>query len=87
MFPRNTIRGWTNGCSLRSKATPVGSGPLKWAAILLQGLCTLVAIAMVHSDNRPTCAIAMAIFATGGQNSSGRSFQARLRGPSADHRL
>ena len=38
---------------------------VKWAAILLQGLCTLVAIAMVHSDNRLTCAIALAIFATG----------------------
>jgi positive regulator of sigma E activity len=38
---------------------------VKWAAILLQGLCTLVAIAMVHSDNRLTCAIALAMFATG----------------------
>src|SRR5262245_34480934 len=38
---------------------------VKWAAILLQGLCTLIAIAMVHSDNRLTCAIALAIFATG----------------------
>jgi positive regulator of sigma E activity len=40
-------------------------GPVKWAAILLQGLCTLIAIAMVHSDNRLTCAIAVALFATG----------------------
>lgn len=38
---------------------------VKWAAILLQGLCTLIAIAMVHSDNRLTCAIALTIFATG----------------------
>jgi hypothetical protein len=38
---------------------------VKWAAILLQGLCALVAIAMVHSDNRLTCAIALTIFATG----------------------
>ena len=29
------------------------------------GLCTLVAIAMVHSDNRLACAIAMTLFATG----------------------
>ena len=29
-------------------------GAVKWTAILLQGLCTLVAIAMVHSDNRLT---------------------------------
>jgi Protein of unknown function (DUF4239) len=40
-------------------------GPVKWAAILLQGLCALIAIALVHSDNRLTCAIAVAIFATG----------------------
>jgi uncharacterized MnhB-related membrane protein len=40
-------------------------GPVKWAAILLQGLCALIAIAMVHSDNRLSCAIAVAIFATG----------------------
>ncbi len=40
-------------------------GPVKWAAILLQGLCTLIAIAMVHSDNRHACAIAVAMFATG----------------------
>ena len=40
-------------------------GSVKWAAILLQGLCTLVAIAMVHSDNRLTCGIALTLFATG----------------------
>jgi multisubunit Na+/H+ antiporter MnhC subunit len=33
--------------------------------ILLQGLCALIAIAMVHSDNRTTCAIALTIFAAG----------------------
>lgn len=36
-----------------------------WAVILLQAFCTLVAIAMVHSDNRLTCAITLTIFATG----------------------
>jgi len=40
-------------------------GRVKWAGILLQGLCTLVAIAMVHSDNRLSCAIALTLFATG----------------------
>jgi len=40
-------------------------GPVKWAAILLQGLFTLIAIAIVHSDNRLTCAMALAMFATG----------------------
>lgn len=39
--------------------------PIKWAALLLQALCTLIAIAMVHSDNRLTCGIALTLFATG----------------------
>jgi multisubunit Na+/H+ antiporter MnhC subunit len=39
--------------------------PVKWIGLLLQGLCALIAIAMVHSDNRTTCAIALAMFATG----------------------
>jgi len=38
---------------------------VKWATILVQGLCTLIAIATVHSDNRLACAIALALFATG----------------------
>jgi hypothetical protein len=40
-------------------------GPVRWAAILLMGFCALIAIAIVHSDNRLTCAIAVALFATG----------------------
>jgi hypothetical protein len=40
-------------------------GPVKWAAILLMGLCALIAIAIVHSNDRLTCAIAVALFATG----------------------
>ena len=40
-------------------------GTVKWAGILLQGLITLVAIAMVHSDNRLACAITLSLFATG----------------------
>ena len=38
---------------------------VKWAAILVQALCALIAIAMVHSDNKLTCAIALTLFATG----------------------
>jgi len=38
---------------------------IKWAALMLQGLCALIAVAMVHSDNRLTCGIALALFATG----------------------
>jgi hypothetical protein len=40
-------------------------GTVKWVGILLQGLCTLVAFAIVHSDNRLARAIALALFATG----------------------
>ena len=35
------------------------------AVWLLQAICTLIAIAMVHSDNRLASAIAMTLFATG----------------------
>jgi uncharacterized protein DUF4239 len=40
-------------------------GSVKWAGLLLQGLCTLIAVAMVHSDNRLTCGIALTLFGTG----------------------
>jgi Protein of unknown function (DUF4239) len=39
--------------------------PVKWAGLLLQALCAFVAIALVHSDNRATSAIALVLFATG----------------------
>src|SRR5215470_6295808 len=38
---------------------------VKWVGILLQGLCTLVAIAAVHSDNRFARTLTLALFATG----------------------
>ena len=38
---------------------------VKWSCMFAQAICALVAIAMVHSDNRATAAIAMGIFATG----------------------
>ena len=40
-------------------------GAVKWVGILLQAFCTLVAIAMVHADNRRACAITLTLFATG----------------------
>jgi hypothetical protein len=40
-------------------------GTIKWVVILLQGFTTLIAIAMVHSDNRPACAMTLVLFATG----------------------
>ena len=38
---------------------------LKWACLLIQAVSALVAIAMVHSDNRLASIIAMGTFATG----------------------
>jgi hypothetical protein len=40
-------------------------GTVKWLAILLQGFCTLIAIALVHSDNRVASIISLTLFATG----------------------
>ena len=37
---------------------------LKWAGILLQALCTLAAIALVHADNRPAAVAALGLFGT-----------------------
>jgi uncharacterized protein DUF4239 len=39
--------------------------PIKWAALVLQALCALIAISMVHIDNKLTCALALTIFGTG----------------------
>jgi hypothetical protein len=38
---------------------------VKWLCLIAQALCTLVAIAVIHHDNRGANAIAMGIFATG----------------------
>lgn len=38
---------------------------VKWTGVLLQAICTSFAIAMVHSDNRTSAALAMGLFATG----------------------
>ena len=38
---------------------------LKWACLILQAICALLAIAIVHSDNRLASAIALGTFATG----------------------
>ena len=37
---------------------------LKWIALMIQAICTLTAIAMVHSDNRVAASIAMGLFST-----------------------
>jgi Protein of unknown function (DUF4239) len=38
---------------------------VKWTCLFAQAACTLIAIAMVHCENRAAAAIAMGIFATG----------------------
>ena len=38
---------------------------VKWSCILVQAVCALLAIAMVHSDNRLASTITMGMFATG----------------------
>ena len=37
----------------------------KWSCLLVQAICMLFAIAMVHSDNRRAAALAMGLFAAG----------------------
>jgi hypothetical protein len=37
---------------------------VKWTGLIIQAICTLTAIAMVHSDNRVTAGLAMGLFAT-----------------------
>jgi hypothetical protein len=39
--------------------------PVKWLCLFLQAACALLAIAMVHSDNRFASAVTMSLFATG----------------------
>jgi hypothetical protein len=38
---------------------------VKWSCLFVQAVCALLAIAMVHSDNRLAATITMGIFATG----------------------
>jgi hypothetical protein len=38
---------------------------VKWSCLFAQAVCALLAIAMVHSDNRMAATIAMGVFATG----------------------
>ena len=38
--------------------------PVKWLSLIVQAICMLTTIAMVHVDNRTTAAIAMGVFST-----------------------
>jgi len=37
---------------------------VKWVSLFIQALCTLIAIAIVHSDNRTSATIALGLFST-----------------------
>jgi hypothetical protein len=37
---------------------------VKWSCLLVQAICTLAAIGMVHSDNRVSARIALGLFST-----------------------
>lgn len=37
---------------------------VKWATLILQAICMLVAVAMVHSDNRASARVALGLFST-----------------------
>ncbi len=39
--------------------------PVKWFCLLLQAVCALLAIGLVHCDNRGASAVAMGLYATG----------------------
>jgi hypothetical protein len=38
---------------------------VKWACLVIQAICVLIAIALTHRDRRPAAIIAMGLFATG----------------------
>ena len=40
-------------------------GLVKWACLVIQALCVLIAIALSHEDRRAAAAVAMGLFATG----------------------
>ena len=41
-----------------------GVNSVKWISLIIQAICTLAAIAMVHCDNRTTSAITLGLFST-----------------------
>jgi len=49
----------------RITISPSQVNPLKWLYLILPAVCALIAIALVHSDNRLASMIAMGIFGTG----------------------
>lgn len=64
---REIVTSLTNaleGRRLRILASHAQVNGIKWCGIILQALCTLAAIALVHADNRPAATAALGLFAT-----------------------
>jgi hypothetical protein len=65
---REIIAGLENAMDARRQRIILSRSSVnwvKWTCLFVQAGCTLVAIAVVHCDNRAAAAIAIAIFATG----------------------
>ena len=64
---REIVNSLQAALEARRQRILISQSSLNWvksAGILLQAICTLFAIAMVHSDNRLTAALAVGLFAT-----------------------
>jgi hypothetical protein len=65
---REIVTGLENAMDARRQRiilSPSSVNWIKWTCLFAQAGCALIAIAMVHSDNRAAAAVAMGIFATG----------------------
>ena len=65
---REIVTGLENAMDARRQRIILSGSSVnwvKWTCLFAQAGCTLIAIAMVHCDNRAAAAIAMGIFATG----------------------
>src|SRR5262245_61043746 len=65
---REIVRALENAMDARRERINLSQSTVnwvKWTCMFAQAACALIAIAMVHTDNRAAAAIAMGIFATG----------------------
>jgi hypothetical protein len=64
---REIVTALQNALDARRQAILVSRSEVnwvKWMSLFIQAICTLIAIAMVHSDNRSTAGIALGLFST-----------------------
>ena len=65
---RELVASLEKALDARRQRITISQSSVNWVkcmGLLLQAACTLVAIAMVHCDNRPTAVLALGLFATG----------------------